>query len=186
MKWAKLYSSLNILQYCSSLGLEWKQTFSSLVACGKIFARCLCKTMRKNNRKQKQKLTRVHGLIGRGQSDLLEQMERRSADLGTLGQCKLECCLCMHWLFLWCSCRDLCSHPSGALCTEKNIAIQKKNINWGYDWEHGKLMFSKKRRYFLHSKSSTKAVWNQSVGLLTLNVLSPPVPSSLLFCLCFS
>ena len=45
------------------------------------FSRCLCKTMRKNNRKQQQKITRVHGLIGWGQSDLLEQMEREECGL---------------------------------------------------------------------------------------------------------
>ena len=32
MKWAQLYDSLNILWHCSSLGLEWKLTFSSPVA----------------------------------------------------------------------------------------------------------------------------------------------------------
>ena len=49
--------------------------------CGKTFSRCLCKTMRRNNRKQQQKITRVHGLIGWGQSDLLEQMGREECRL---------------------------------------------------------------------------------------------------------
>ena len=32
VKWAQLYGSLNIVSHCSSLGLEWKLTFSSPVA----------------------------------------------------------------------------------------------------------------------------------------------------------
>ena len=32
MKWVQLYSSLNILWHCPSLGLEWKLTFSGPVA----------------------------------------------------------------------------------------------------------------------------------------------------------
>ena len=32
MKWVQLFSSLSILWYCLSLGLEWKLTFSSPVA----------------------------------------------------------------------------------------------------------------------------------------------------------
>lgn len=51
--------------------------------------------MRKNNRKQQQKVTRVHALIGWGQSDLSRWRER-SADLAMPGQHKSESCLHTH------------------------------------------------------------------------------------------
>ena len=138
--------------------------------------------MRKNNRKQQQKITRVHGLIGWGQNDLSRWRER-SADLAMPGQHKSESCLHTHWLFLWCSCGDLCSQPYGALCTENNIEVQKKNINWGHDWEHGKHIIFKKHT-FCKPRSSVKVIRHWMSGLLILEVLSSPVPSFLLFCLC--
>ena len=111
--------------------------------CGKTFSRCLCKTMRKSNRKQQQKITRVHGLIGWGQSDLLEQMEREECRLSNAPSAQvrklLAHALVASLMFLR---GDLCSQPYGALCTENNIEVQKKNINWRCDREHGKLMLS--------------------------------------------
>ena len=37
MKWVQFYGSLNILLHCLSLGLEWKLTFSSLMANGEFW-----------------------------------------------------------------------------------------------------------------------------------------------------
>ena len=92
--------------------------------------------------------------------------------------------LLAYTFFLWCSCRDLFSQPYGALCTENNIEVQKKNINWGHDWEHRKLMLSQKTDTSWIPRSSIKVMQHWMSGLLILEVLSPPVPSFFLFCLC--
>ena len=48
MKWKQLYSNLNILWHCLSLGLKWKVTFSSPVATAEFskFAGILCAALR--------------------------------------------------------------------------------------------------------------------------------------------
>ena len=111
----------------------------------------------------------------------LSRWRERSADLAMPGQRKSESCLHTHWLFLWCSCGDLCSQPYGGLCTENNIEVQKKNINWGHDWERGKLMLSQKTDTSWTPRRSIKEMRHWMSGLLILEVLSPPVPSFFLF-----
>ena len=65
---------------------------------------------------------------------------------------------------------------------KKNIEVQRKTLTGDVTGNMGNI-FSKKIQ-ILHNKSSIKAMWNRSAGLLTLKVLSPLVPSFLLFCLC--
>ena len=62
-------------------------------------------------------------------------------DLGMSSQHKLESCLRTH-CFCDVPAGIFFSQPNGALCIENNIEVQKKNINWGHDWEHAKLMLS--------------------------------------------
>lgn len=82
-------------------------------------------------------------MTGWGQSDLLEQMEKEECGLSNAPSAQvrklLAHALVVSLMFLR---GDLCSQPYGALCTENKIEVQKKNINWGRDREHGKLMLS--------------------------------------------
>ena len=131
--------------------------------------------MRKSNRKQQQKITRVHGLIGWGQSDLLEQMEREECGLSNALSAQvrklLAHALVVSLMFLR---GDLCSQLYGALCTENNTEVQKKSINWGRDREHGKLIL--KNRCFLHTKKLNISDAALNVGALDPRGLEFPGP----------
>ena len=104
----------------------------------------------------------------------------RSVDLGMSSQQKLESCLRTH-CFCDVPAGIFFSQPNGALCIENNIEVQKKNINWGHDWERGKLMLSQKTDTSWTPRRSIKEMRHWMSGLLILEVLSPPVPSFFLF-----
>ena len=146
--WHWSWSSSSLANWCEELThLKRPWCWERLKARGEgnygKTTRCLFEALRKQQEIQ-FKVTRVHGLISWGQWVLHEQWESERWGFRNIGSPQVRTLLANALWVLWCSCGDLCFQPPGALCTENNIEVPKKIINWGRDWDHGKLTLSKK------------------------------------------